>query len=115
MLVQELYALGARMIFLTNAPPCGCLPSQRTIAGGPLRECVAKENQAAVLFNKKLSSGLPSLNQKLPGARIVVLDIYTPLLNLIMNPTRYGSSSSSSFFSTFLNPSLKSFPSSKVP
>lgn len=88
--IQELYALGARRISLTNAPPCGCLPSQRTIAGGPLRECAAKENQAAVLFNKKLSSGLRSLSQKLPGARIVIFDIYTPLLNLIVNPTRYG-------------------------
>lgn len=88
--VQELYALGARRIALTNAPPCGCLPSQRTIAGGPLRECVANENELAVLFNNKLRSELRSLKQKLPGSKIVYLDIYTPLLDLIVNPSRYG-------------------------
>lgn len=88
--IQELYSLGARRIGVVSAPPCGCLPSQRTIAGGLLRHCAEKENQAAILFNTKLYSQLSSLNQKLLGSRVVYLDIYNPLLNLITYPSQYG-------------------------
>ncbi|KNA12960.1 hypothetical protein SOVF_121500 [Spinacia oleracea] len=62
--IQELYGLGARKIGVINAPPCGCLPSQRTFHGGPLRECMEEENQASVVFNDKLFTKLSSLNQK---------------------------------------------------
>ncbi|KAL2907189.1 GDSL esterase/lipase EXL3 [Bienertia sinuspersici] len=88
--VQKLYALGARRIGVISAPPCGCLPSQRTLHGGLLRTCVEKENQASILFNNKLFSELTSLNKKLSGSRIVYLDIYNPLLNLINNPSQSG-------------------------
>lgn len=88
--VQELYALGARRIGVTSAPPCGCLPSQRTFHGGLLRACVEEENQASILYNDKLFSELRSLNQKLTNSRIVYLDNYNPLLNLINNPSQSG-------------------------
>lgn len=88
--VQELYALGARRIGVTNLPPLGCLPSQRTLNGGLFRDCSAEENENAVIYNNKLRPELKSLKQKLPGSRIVYLDIYAPLLNLIMNPSHYG-------------------------
>ncbi|GMH06569.1 hypothetical protein Nepgr_008409 [Nepenthes gracilis] len=87
---QELYDLGARKIGVTNLPPIGCLPSQRTLAGGPLRSCVEEYNRAAALFNSKLYSEIKSLNSQLPGSKITYLDIYNPLLSLINNPSQSG-------------------------
>ncbi|GMH06568.1 hypothetical protein Nepgr_008408 [Nepenthes gracilis] len=88
--LAELYGQGARRIGVTNVPPLGCLPSQRTLAGGPQRSCVEEYNQAATLFNSKLYSEIQSLNRMLPGLKIAYLDIYNPLLDLINNPSQSG-------------------------
>ncbi|XP_010266840.1 PREDICTED: GDSL esterase/lipase EXL3-like [Nelumbo nucifera] len=93
--LQELYGLGAKRIGVLSAAPIGCAPYQRTVAGGPNRDCAAPYNQAAQLFNQKLSSEIDSLNQKLPQARIVYVDIYYPLLDLIQHPRSYGFEESS--------------------
>ncbi|XP_043713075.1 GDSL esterase/lipase EXL1-like [Telopea speciosissima] len=88
--IQELYRLGARKIIVINIPPIGCVPSQRTIAGGKARMCVEKYNKAAMLFNSKLSSQLNLLNNKLPQSIFLYIDIYNPVLDLIQNPYTYG-------------------------
>ncbi|XP_041021699.1 GDSL esterase/lipase EXL3-like [Juglans microcarpa x Juglans regia] len=87
---KEIYEQGARRIGVLSAPPIGCVPSQRTLAGGILRQCSEKYNQAAKLFNIKLSATLDSLNRNLPNSKMVYLDIYSPLLDLIENPKKYG-------------------------
>ncbi|KAJ1421600.1 SGNH hydrolase superfamily [Sesbania bispinosa] len=88
--VKELYELGARRIGVLSAPPIGCVPSQRTLAGGIQRECAEKYNYAAKLFNSKLSKELDSLNSNLPNSRIVYIDVYNPLLDIIVNYQKYG-------------------------
>ncbi|GAV85325.1 Lipase_GDSL domain-containing protein [Cephalotus follicularis] len=88
--LQELYGLGARKIGVFSAPPIGCVPSQRTMGGGIERECSKKENQAATLFNSKLSSQVDALSKKFPDSWIVYLDVFHPLLSLIQNPAPYG-------------------------
>ncbi|XP_042509635.1 GDSL esterase/lipase EXL3-like isoform X2 [Macadamia integrifolia] len=88
--IQDLYNLGARRIAILDIPPIGCVPSQRSIAGGKERMCAEKYNQAALLFNSKLSSLIDSLNKKLPQSNIVFVDIYKPLLDIIQNPNSYG-------------------------
>ncbi|ESW08099.1 hypothetical protein PHAVU_009G018200 [Phaseolus vulgaris] len=87
--VKELYGLGARRIGVLGAPPIGCVPSQRTLAGGLERECAEEYNYAAKLFNSKLSRKLDSLSH-LPNSRIVYIDIYNPLMDIIVNYHRYG-------------------------
>ncbi|KAL5557489.1 hypothetical protein UlMin_039725 [Ulmus minor] len=87
---QELYGEGARRIGVVSLPLIGCVPSQRTLNGGVDRGCSEQANQAAKLFNSKLSSIINSLNQRFLEARFVYLDIYNPLLSLIQNPTHYG-------------------------
>ena len=82
--------MGARKIAVVGLPPLGCLPSQRTLAGGIQRDCVSLYNQAAVKFNLKLSGRLKMLEKKLGGARIVYTDIYEKLLHLIQHPTDFG-------------------------
>lgn len=87
---KELYGIGARRIGVINLPPIGCVPSQRTLGGGILRECSESSNEAAKLFNSKLSSTIDSLNKELPNVRLVYLDIYNQLVSLIQNPAQYG-------------------------
>ncbi|CAL1355531.1 unnamed protein product [Linum trigynum] len=88
--VQELYKSGARKIGVFSAPPIGCVPSQRTLGGGLVRDCADDRNQAAILFNSKLKSKLNSLGQTLPNSRVVFIDVYTPLLQIIQTPKKYG-------------------------
>lgn len=73
-----------------STPPIGCVPSQRTLAGGLERQCAGDHNDAAKLFNAKLSKKLDSLNRALPDSRIVYIDVYKPLLDIIQNYKRYG-------------------------
>ncbi|MBZ5797882.1 hypothetical protein K8353_48530, partial [Burkholderia contaminans] len=58
--------------------------------GGFQRDCSDPANQAALLFNSKLSSLIDSLNIKYPNANFVYFDIYYPLLSIIQNPANYG-------------------------
>ncbi|XP_027354610.1 GDSL esterase/lipase EXL3-like [Abrus precatorius] len=88
--VKELYQLGARRIGVLSAPPIGCVPSQRTLAGGLQRECAENYNYAAKLYNSKLSRELGSLDHNLPNSRIIYIDIYNPLLDIIVNYRKYG-------------------------
>ncbi|KAI4330395.1 hypothetical protein MLD38_028685 [Melastoma candidum] len=87
---QELYGLGARRIGVIGLPPIGCVLSQKTLEGGIKRACSEHENEAAMLFNSKLSSLLNSLNSRLQGSTFVLLDIYSTLLSIISNPIQYG-------------------------
>lgn len=92
--LQELYGLGARRIGVVSLPAIGCVPSLRTLSGGIDRGCSETANQAASLFNSKLSAQIDAFNGRLPEARLVYLDIYNTLLSLIQNPTQYGKSPS---------------------
>ncbi|KAK8580809.1 hypothetical protein V6N13_143867 [Hibiscus sabdariffa] len=88
--LTELYGLGARRIGVFSTPPIGCVPSQRTLAGGIERECADDYNVAARLFNKKLSAALNSLGTSMPHGKFVYIDVYNPLLDLIKTPKKYG-------------------------
>ncbi|KAL7117550.1 hypothetical protein ACP275_03G078200 [Erythranthe tilingii] len=88
--VQELYRLGGRRIGVFRLPPSGCFPLLRTLEGGLERNCFGKYNEIAQLFNGKLSAEIASLNERLSEARIVYIDIYTPLLDIILTPQKYG-------------------------
>ncbi|KAL4583173.1 hypothetical protein LXL04_007739 [Taraxacum kok-saghyz] len=87
---QDIYNLGARRIAVFGAPPLGCLPSQRTLRGGEFRACAKEHNEAAQLYNKKLQQGIEHLNRYHAGSKIVYIDIYKPLLDIIQNPPQYG-------------------------
>ncbi|CAJ2675780.1 unnamed protein product [Trifolium pratense] len=88
--LKEIYELGARRIGVFNTPPIGCLPFQRTAAGGIERKIVVQYNEAVELYNTKLSKGLTSVNQNYPDSKIVYIDVYNPLLDIIVNSNKYG-------------------------
>ncbi|KAG9442751.1 hypothetical protein H6P81_018605 [Aristolochia fimbriata] len=87
---QELYNLGARKMAIVGLPPVGCVPSTRTLSGGVLRQCKDVYNQAAQLTNFKLSKAVDKLGATLPGSRLVYVDIYTVLLDMILYPSKFG-------------------------
>lgn len=89
---QDLHQLGARNIAILSLPPLGCLPSQRTLAGGLLRDCVPLYNQAAQEYNTLLIKEIKSLSNKFSGSKIIYVDIYNKLLDIIERPKHYGNS-----------------------
>lgn len=67
---------------MTTLPPTGCLPAAITLFSSGSNQCVARLNQDAINFNSKLNITSQVLQDKLPGLKLVVFDIYQPLLNL---------------------------------
>ncbi|CAJ2642919.1 unnamed protein product [Trifolium pratense] len=88
--VKEIYNLGARRIGIFSAAPIGYLPSQRTLSGGLFRKINDEYNEAAKLFNSKLSNQMDYLYSTLPNSRVIYIDIYSPLLDIILKPQKYG-------------------------
>ncbi|KAL0426473.1 UNVERIFIED_CONTAM: GDSL esterase/lipase [Sesamum latifolium] len=89
-LIQNLHSLGARRIGVTSLPPTGCLPAAITLFGSGSNQCVARLNQDSVSFNNKLNTTSQHLKTKLPGLKLVVFDIYQPLLDMIAKPSDSG-------------------------
>ncbi|XP_058204152.1 GDSL esterase/lipase At5g03810-like [Rhododendron vialii] len=88
--VQNLYGVGVRRIGVTTLPPTGCLPAAITLFGGGSNQCIGRLNQDAVAFNNKLSTTAQYLKSNFPGLKVVVFDIYQPLLDLITKPSDQG-------------------------
>lgn len=91
-MLQSLYGLGARRIGVTSLPPAGCLPAAITLFGGGSNQCVARLNADAVLFNSKLQRTSQSLKKQFPDLKLVVFDIYQPLLDIVAKPADNGKS-----------------------
>ncbi|KAF7146901.1 hypothetical protein RHSIM_Rhsim03G0085700 [Rhododendron simsii] len=88
--VQNLYGVGVRRIGVTTLPPTGCLPAAITLFGGGSNQCIGRLNQDAVAFNNKLNTTAQYLKSRFPGLKVVVFDIYQPLLDLITKPSDQG-------------------------
>ncbi|MED6221220.1 hypothetical protein PIB30_052462 [Stylosanthes scabra] len=94
--IQKLYGIGARRIIVTGLPPMGCLPLMVTINSmlpGPnwlKRLCNPKQNQECQAYNTKLHSKAHSLESTLKGSKIAFFDIYSPLLDMVQSPLKYG-------------------------
>jgi len=89
-MMKDLYLLGARRIGIFSLSPIGCVPLQRTIKGGLLRECVEILNEGALIYNSKLSSSIIDLAKKLPDSRLVYLENFSQLHDIIINHNDYG-------------------------
>jgi phospholipase/lecithinase/hemolysin len=81
-------------MLVAGLPPVGCLPLQLTMA--ELRQpprpqgCIAEQNTAAESYNAKLQRMLAEFQSASPGARAVYADIYTPLMDMVDHPDKYG-------------------------
>ena len=88
--MQRLYSLGARRIGVTSLPPMGCLPASVTMFGGGNPGCVERLNNDSLTFNRKLGAAADAVKRRRPDLKLVVFDIYQPLLDLVNNPTSAG-------------------------
>uniref|UniRef100_A0A0D9ZG38 Uncharacterized protein n=1 Tax=Oryza glumipatula TaxID=40148 RepID=A0A0D9ZG38_9ORYZ len=88
-LLDQVAALGARRIGFVGLPPIGCVPSQRTLGGGPHRRCEEKRNYAAKLFNSRMEEVIAAKTNP-ATTRMVYVDIYTILQELVENGDKYG-------------------------
>ncbi|XP_075098463.1 GDSL esterase/lipase At2g24560-like [Nicotiana tabacum] len=88
--VKELYDLGCRSIIVNGLPPIGCLPIQMTAKSPLIRTCIKKENFDAQLYNQKLEHLLLQLQAHLAGSKILYVDSYARVSDLINNPQEYG-------------------------
>ncbi|XP_056173375.1 GDSL esterase/lipase At5g42170-like isoform X2 [Syzygium oleosum] len=88
--LQELHAKGARRIGVFSLAPLGCIPLQRTLAGGLERRCAEDYNRMVQLLNSKWTRELRHLNRAFPHARMALIDVYGLLLDIMKNPRKYG-------------------------
>ncbi|KAM0953648.1 putative triacylglycerol lipase [Dioscorea sansibarensis] len=96
--VKQLYNMGGRKFTVAGLPPLGCIPLQitnhvNTKPGPPgprSRACVDEQNDDSMKYNSKLQTTLNDLQKSLPGLKIVYVDIYNPLMDMINNPMKYG-------------------------
>ncbi|PHT63054.1 hypothetical protein T459_33074 [Capsicum annuum] len=87
--LQDLNKLGARKIGVAGVLAMGCLPVIRNTLGGIERNCVDSVNEKVYMFNNKLSTEINSLSNKFPDAKMVYIDVYNIMLDLLNNPTKY--------------------------
>ncbi|KAL6516065.1 hypothetical protein OROGR_019370 [Orobanche gracilis] len=87
--MRELHYLGCRKMVITGLPPIGCLPIQMTAKPPNRRRCIHKENVDAQSYNVKLIELLPRIESDLPGSKILYVDTYNPLMDMISNPKKY--------------------------
>ncbi|KAL5995681.1 hypothetical protein ACLOJK_041798 [Asimina triloba] len=52
--------------------------------------CAETHNQAAIAVNKRLSQEIDRLNSQLADTRLIYVDIYTVLNDIIRRPAAYG-------------------------
>ncbi|XP_061351654.1 GDSL esterase/lipase At2g40250 [Gastrolobium bilobum] len=94
--IQRLYGAGARRIMVAGLPPIGCLPIQVTINSilpsqhWLQRVCNVQQNVDSEAYNTKLQSHVRLLQTILSGAKVAYFDIYTPILDMVLSPTKYG-------------------------
>eukprot|EP01018_Ginkgo_biloba_P000400 Gb_07440 [translate_table: standard] len=93
--IKDLYSQGARKLALLGLPPVGCLPVERTVQqpqqkGLNKYGCAELLNKVAVSFNEKLKATLAGLEPSLPELKVVYVDIYGIVLDIIYKPAKYG-------------------------
>lgn len=93
---QKLHGMGGRRMAVMGLPPVGCLPVQVTLASLlPSfhmfeRGCATEQNIDSQAYNAKLQALTSRLQAQLHGSRLVYVDVYTPLMNMITNPAQFG-------------------------
>ncbi|XP_059631811.1 esterase-like [Cornus florida] len=91
--IKNIYKLGARMFWIHNTGPIGCLPyilatfpaAQMDSAG-----CARAYNEVAQYFNYMLKEAIVQLRKDLPLAPITYVDVYSVKYSLYTEPHKYG-------------------------
>ncbi|KAK4375239.1 hypothetical protein RND71_005916 [Anisodus tanguticus] len=85
----RLYDMGPRKFVLMALYPNGCSPMARPrnpMATG----CIQSLNSAAQLFNTNLRSLVDSIRLQMPGSKLVLVNAYKIIMDILENPTPNG-------------------------
>ncbi|KAF6157501.1 hypothetical protein GIB67_004439 [Kingdonia uniflora] len=93
--VQRLYQLGARIFWIHNTGPIGCLPMTGIYFGGSSDlldqlGCVRSHNDMAVEFNTQLKDRVCQLRGQLNQTSLIYVDVYAAKYGLISDAVNQG-------------------------
>ncbi|PSS01314.1 GDSL esterase/lipase [Actinidia chinensis var. chinensis] len=95
--IQQLYKEGARVFWVHNTGPIGCLPYNviydriRSKAGNLDQiGCVKPQNEVAMEFNKQLKDRISKLRALLLNTTFTYVDVYSAKYSLIRNAKNLG-------------------------
>jgi len=91
-MLQGLCDFGAERIVVAGLPPIGCLPIIITLNakdGIHDRSCIEPHNAIAYDYNRKLQALLQDYSTS-RRVHVIYADIYNPLLDLVLFPTKHG-------------------------
>ena len=91
---KAIHEVGGRRIVVAGVPALGCCPSQ-LLAYQSNGSCVDYINDVSKDYNEHLLPEILSLNEKIPNATIMYINIYTSILNAAQHPTQFGKVKSS--------------------
>ncbi|XP_050217674.1 GDSL esterase/lipase At2g30220-like [Mercurialis annua] len=85
--IKQMYGLGCPTILVTGLPPFGCLPLPNKEISA---ECTDEQNKDSLYYNDQLIEMLPKLQDQLPGSKLIYVDVYKPIVDMINFPAKYG-------------------------
>jgi hypothetical protein len=89
---------------VAGLPPIGCLPIQVTFdtilptQNWLQRVCNVQQNIDSQNYNAKLQSNVHLLQATLQDVKVAYFDIYTPILDMVLYPAKYGNYQLTQFF-----------------
>ena len=94
-MLQQLYKEGARVFWVHNTGPLGCLPQKLSMVKRSSNDldpygCLSSYNAAARVFNEGLRHLCDEMRSEMKDATIVYVDMYAIKYDLISNSTKYG-------------------------
>lgn len=95
--IRNLYDANVRRLLVVGVLPLGCTPRMvwrwyNSTGGddGDGKGCVDGINQLVLDYNNLLERRVAELNMELPDAQIIFCDVYQGFMDIISNPTFYG-------------------------
>ncbi|KAF7023338.1 hypothetical protein CFC21_035873 [Triticum aestivum] len=95
-MVQELIAEGAVDLIVPGVMPTGCFPVYLNMLDMPAHEygarsgCIRQYNTFSWVHNAHLKRALEKLRPKHPNVRIIYGDYYTPVVQFMLQPEKFG-------------------------
>lgn len=83
-----MYSLGARKFAVAGVGAIACVPS--ILAQSAYSKCSVDVDNLIAPFNRKVKAMISNLNENLPGAKFIYLDVYRMFVDILANPTQYG-------------------------
>ncbi|VAI77222.1 unnamed protein product [Triticum turgidum subsp. durum] len=94
--VEQLIAEGAKDLIVPGVMPSGCFPVYLSMyvdpkeGYGPRTGCLKRFNTFSWVHNAMLKRALEKLRAKHPGVRIIYGDYFTPVIQFLLQPEKFG-------------------------